>query len=91
MLLFKAKSSNKTCRATFLENNKTGLAIFGFFYKFLRIFDVRFEIWGGGTGIFALRPLEVLKSKQLGPSVMARGRGYPVGRILVSMLAGADG
>jgi len=75
MLLFKAKSSNKTCRATFLENNKTGLAIFGFFYKFLRIFDVRFEIGGGGPGVFSLRPLEVLQSKQLGPSVMRAAGG----------------
>jgi hypothetical protein len=32
--------SNKSCRAKLLEYNKIGLAIFGFFYKFLWIFQV---------------------------------------------------
>jgi hypothetical protein len=48
---FKLKSSNKSFRARLQENNKTGLTIFGFFYKFLSIFKVdSFEL-GRGTDI----------------------------------------
>jgi hypothetical protein len=37
---FKLNSSNKSCRAKLLKYNKTGLTIFGFFYKFLLILKV---------------------------------------------------
>jgi hypothetical protein len=37
---FKPDSNNQSCRAKLLEYNKTGLPIFGFFYKFLWIFKV---------------------------------------------------
>jgi hypothetical protein len=37
---FKPDSNNQSCRAKFLEYNKTGLTIFEFFYKFLWIFKV---------------------------------------------------
>jgi hypothetical protein len=35
---FKPDSINKSCRIRLLDSNKTCLAIFGFFYKFLWIF-----------------------------------------------------
>jgi hypothetical protein len=34
---FKPNFINKSCRFTLLDSNKTGLAIFGFFYTFLEI------------------------------------------------------
>jgi hypothetical protein len=37
---FKPYSINKNCRFIFLDSNKTGLVIFGFFYTFLWILQV---------------------------------------------------
>jgi hypothetical protein len=37
---FKPYSINKSCRFIFLDPNKTGLVIFGFFYTFLWILQV---------------------------------------------------
>jgi hypothetical protein len=38
ILSFKLNFSNKSCRTRLLEYNRTSLAIFEFFYKFLSIF-----------------------------------------------------
>jgi hypothetical protein len=63
---FKLNSSNKSCRAKHLEYNKTGLTIFGFFYKFLAIFKVdSFEL--RRVLISYRKDPRKIKNMQLGP------------------------
>jgi hypothetical protein len=64
---FKPDFINKSCRIILLDSNRTGLAIFRFFYKFLWILQVGCFEFERGYCLFTDRPLERFEPLQLDP------------------------